>query len=92
MTEKLLMCTPEGFAVNYEINPWMHDQIGHVSPDSATSQWQQLFNKLSVLAEISLIKGDPAWPDLVFYGKRRFAAARKQANHPVQFQTSTAPG
>ncbi len=66
MTEKLLMCTPEGFAVNYEINPWMHDQIGHVSPDSATSQWQQLFNKLSVLAEISLIKGDPAWPDLVF--------------------------
>ena len=32
MTEKLLMCTPEGFAVNYVINPWMHDQIGTYHP------------------------------------------------------------
>lgn len=62
----LVMCSPEGFAVNYEINPWMHDQIGHVSHDLATKQWQMLVDKLSALAEIKLIPGDPAWPDLVF--------------------------
>ena len=66
MSQTLVMCTPEGFAVNYEINPWMHDQIGHVAHDLAAKQWQMLCNKLSAQAEIRLIPGDRAWPDLVF--------------------------
>jgi len=66
MPETLLMCTPEGFAVHYEINPWMRHQIGHVSPELATAQWRALFDKLSALAEVKLMPGDPAWPDLVF--------------------------
>jgi N-dimethylarginine dimethylaminohydrolase len=66
MPETLVMCTPEGFAVNYEINPWMQHQIGHVAPDLAAAQWHLLFDKLSALADVKLIPGDPAWPDLVF--------------------------
>ena len=66
MPETLVMCTPEGFAVNYEINPWMRHQIGHVSSELAAKQWHALFDMLSVLAEVRLIPGDPAWPDLVF--------------------------
>jgi N-dimethylarginine dimethylaminohydrolase len=66
MSETLVMCTPEGFAVNYEINPWMRDQIGHVVPELATTQWHLLYDKLSALAEVKLIPGDSAWPDLVF--------------------------
>jgi N-dimethylarginine dimethylaminohydrolase len=60
------MCTPVGYAINYEINPWMTNQIGHVSPMLAAAQWQALFDNLSMLAEIRLMQGDRAWPDLVF--------------------------
>lgn len=66
MSEQLLMCTPEGFAVNYEINPWMKNQVGKVSPALAAAQWQGLFDRLSPVADISLMPGNPAWPDLVF--------------------------
>ena len=66
MSEQLLMCTPEGFAVNYEINPWMKNQVGKVSPTLAAAQWQGLFDRLSSVADISLMPGNPAWPDLVF--------------------------
>ena len=66
MPESLVMCTPEGFAVNYEINPWMKHQIGNVSHALATRQWQALHEMLASHAEIRLIHGDPTWPDLVF--------------------------
>ena len=66
MSETLLMCSPEGFAVNYEINPWMHHQIGHVSSRLATEQWQMLHDQLARLAEIRTMPASPAWPDLVF--------------------------
>lgn len=66
MPDTLLMCTPEGFAVSYAINPWMQHQIGHVARELAASQWRALFDKLSALAEVKLMQGDPAWPDLVF--------------------------
>lgn len=66
MLETLLMCIPEGFAVNYAINPWMEGQIGRVSPEIAVAQWQMLHAKLSALADIQLMAGNPAWPDLVF--------------------------
>lgn len=66
MNETLVMCSPDGFAVNYEINPWMEHQIGHVSSPLAARQWQMLFDKLSALTEIKVMTGSPAWPDLVF--------------------------
>lgn len=66
MRETLVMRSPEGFAVNYEINPWMQHQIGHVSSPLATEQWQMLHDKLARLAEIRKMPADPAWPDLVF--------------------------
>jgi N-dimethylarginine dimethylaminohydrolase len=65
-SETLLMCRPEGFAIQYEINPWMKDQIGRVSPDLARQQWQGLFSALSEVARIEVMPADPAWPDLVF--------------------------
>jgi N-dimethylarginine dimethylaminohydrolase len=60
------MCNPEGFAVDYEINPWMHHQIGCVAPDLARSQWQALHDGLAEHAEVRVMAGDRAWPDLVF--------------------------
>ena len=64
--ERLLMCTPEGFSVSYEINPWMRDQAGRVSQPLAVSQWQALHARLSSLAKVELMQGSALWPDLVF--------------------------
>ena len=64
--EKLLMCSPEGFAVDYDINPWMTHEIGQVSSRLASSQWRALFDLLSSMAEVEVMQGDRAWPDLVF--------------------------
>jgi N-dimethylarginine dimethylaminohydrolase len=66
MQETILMCTPEGFAVNYEINPWMQHHVGDVSAELASQQWRGLFEQLSLLAEVKLMHGNAAWPDLVF--------------------------
>jgi N-dimethylarginine dimethylaminohydrolase len=66
MSDILLMCSPVGYAVNYEINPWMRHQIGRVTPGLARGQWQGLHRALGDLARIDLMNGDPAWPDLVF--------------------------
>ncbi|MGE5468298.1 MAG: dimethylarginine dimethylaminohydrolase family protein [Ignavibacteria bacterium] len=64
--ETLLMCNPGGFAVRYEINPWMANQIGRVSPEQAMAQWQALVEELSAVAQVEVMPPDPAWPDLVF--------------------------
>jgi N-dimethylarginine dimethylaminohydrolase len=60
------MCSPEGFAVNYEINPWMTGHVGQISRPLAAEQWQFLRQQLAALADIAVMEGDPAWPDLVF--------------------------
>lgn len=60
------MCDPGGFAVRYEINPWMAHQIGRVSPERAKTQWQGLVAALSRVARLEIMPPDPAWPDLVF--------------------------
>lgn len=78
MPETLVMCTPEGFAVNYEINPWMQHQIGHVSHELAITQWRGLFDKLTKLADVKLLRGDPSWPDLVFTANAGLPLAREK--------------
>ena len=66
MTQTLLMCSPEGFAVDYEINPWMQGHVGAIDKPCAERQWQTLRDKLATLARIEVMPGDRAWPDLVF--------------------------
>ena len=64
--EVLVMCQPDGYAVDYEINPWMHDQIGRVDVDLARRQWQALHDGLAACADVAVMPADRAWPDLVF--------------------------
>jgi N-dimethylarginine dimethylaminohydrolase len=66
MNQSLVMCSPDGFTVNYEINPWMKQQIGHVSSCLATEQWQYIFDQLTALATVCVMPASPDWPDLVF--------------------------
>jgi N-dimethylarginine dimethylaminohydrolase len=63
---ELLMCSPEHYAIQYVINPWMKltRQINH---DRALLQWKRLFEILrSLNSRIHLIKQVKGLPDMVF--------------------------
>ncbi len=68
---RLLMCAPEFFTVQYEINPWMNAQR---KPDAvaASDQWQQLVANLAAVAEIVLCEQAPEAPDMVFTANAGF--------------------
>lgn len=62
----ILMCPPDYYGIEYEINPWMNTerQADHAE---AVLQWNQLRSLLQVVgAEISLVEPQPGLPDLVF--------------------------
>ena len=63
---KLLMCRPDYYGIQYEINPWMHIQK-KVNHTSAVKQWNLLYQTiLSCNAEVLLIPPEANWPDMVF--------------------------
>ena len=64
---RLLMCAPDFYGVEYEINPWMH-RAEQPDPQMAQSQWRKLHRVLTqeMGACIELVAQDPACPDMVF--------------------------
>jgi N-dimethylarginine dimethylaminohydrolase len=63
---KLLLCPPEHFGIEYEINPWM-DRTQKTLPVQALEQWRRLHDKLQSLGcHIELIEPQPGLPDMVF--------------------------
>ena len=64
---RFLMCAPDHYGIEYEINPWMHREI---QPDRelARSQWQGLKALLEekLGATVELIPPRPGLPDMVF--------------------------
>ena len=62
----ILMCPPEHYGIEYEINPWMSRERGADHP-LAAQQWTALFNLLTGLgAHVSLVTPAAGLPDLVF--------------------------
>ena len=62
----ILMCPPEFYGVEYEINPWM-DKQRDVDHDLARRQWAALHDLLNDLgANISRLTPVAGLPDLVF--------------------------
>jgi N-dimethylarginine dimethylaminohydrolase len=60
------MCPPAFFAVDYEINSWMHAEVA-VDQDLAMSQWSALRRTYEALGhQVDLIDPVPGLPDLVF--------------------------
>lgn len=64
--EKILMCPPDYFTVDYEINPWMAGQEGSLDLDLAKRQWIALRDALSEHAEIVTMEPQEGLPDMVF--------------------------
>ncbi|HLJ10292.1 MAG TPA: arginine deiminase-related protein [Planctomycetaceae bacterium] len=62
----ILMCPPDFYGIEYEINPWM--SRSRLSDDiRARAQWKALFDLLSALgADIRLMPPVQGLPDLVF--------------------------
>jgi N-dimethylarginine dimethylaminohydrolase len=62
----ILMCRPDHYGVEYEINPWMH--VGtEVDAPIALAQWGALYNAYTLLGEqVELVDQQPGLPDMVF--------------------------
>ncbi len=62
----ILMCPPDFYGIEYEINPWMRKTQGS-DVTRARDQWSRLKSLLESLgAEIHLLPPAPGLPDLVF--------------------------
>ncbi len=63
---KMLMCRPDFYGVEYEINPWM-DKTVAVKHSKAIQQWEFLYQTLkSCGAQVELVTPEKGVPDLVF--------------------------
>ena len=54
-TDRILMCPPDYFTVEYVINPWMAGNAGSMSIELACRQWETLKDTLGRYAEIVTI-------------------------------------
>lgn len=65
-TPHILMCPPDYFGIEYEINPWMNRQR-QSDREVAIAQWRALRNLLEQAgARVSTLDPIPGLPDLVF--------------------------
>ena len=63
---RILMCPPDHYGIEYEINPWMNRSLGAVR-DLAFRQWTTLRDTLvSLGVEVEILSPQPGLPDLVF--------------------------
>lgn len=79
--DRILMCPPDYFTVEYVINPWMAGHESSLDIDLAKQQWQTLRDTLAQHAEIVEMEPQPDLPDMVFtanagvvYGNRAIAS------------------
>ena len=79
--DKILMCPPDYFTVDYVINPWMAGNEDSLNLERAKQQWVRLRDTVSEYAEIVTIDPHPKLPDMVFtanagvvYGNKAIAS------------------
>src|SRR5262249_27152996 len=77
----ILMCPPDYYGIEYEINPWMSRSRG-ASPERSHRQWHALYETLLDLGvRVELMTPQKGLPDLVFtanaglvFGQRFFSS------------------
>jgi len=83
---ELLLCPPDHYGIEYEINPWMHRGQKAV-PALARAQWRGLLDTLQALGcQISLIPAQPKLPDMVFTANAGLVAGRKFIRSNFRFR------
>jgi N-dimethylarginine dimethylaminohydrolase len=79
---RILMCRPDHFGVEYEINPWMHAKEWHDDERTLAEQshreWDGLRETLTFLgAQIEFVPAAAGVPDLVFTANAAIVLDRK---------------
>ncbi|MEW6428199.1 MAG: arginine deiminase-related protein [Thermodesulfobacteriota bacterium] len=84
---RFLMCPPDHYGIEYEINPWMHRQF-QPDRDKARSQWQRLKDLLEtgLDAVVELIEPRPGLPDMVFTANAGYVEAGTFVPSRFRFQ------
>jgi N-dimethylarginine dimethylaminohydrolase len=63
---RILMCPPDYYGIEYEINPWMSRSRG-AAVETAQAQWRRLYEALTGLGVgVETMEPQPGLPDLVF--------------------------
>jgi N-dimethylarginine dimethylaminohydrolase len=77
---RFLVCAPDYFRIDYEINPWMR-RANAVVADNAARQWRELMEVLEgrVGAALERMAPVPGLPDLVFTANAAVVAGRRAA-------------
>jgi N-dimethylarginine dimethylaminohydrolase len=75
---RLLVCPPDYFQIDYEINPWMR-RANVVDPEIAVQQWYRLMEVLECGVGVGLERMTPVpgLPDLVFTANAGIVVGRK---------------
>ncbi|PYJ39311.1 MAG: amidinotransferase [Verrucomicrobia bacterium] len=74
---ELLLCPPDYYGIEYEINPWMSRARG-AEAALVQKQWEQLHATLSKLdCKVHLIAPQPGLPDMVFTANAGLTVGRK---------------
>lgn len=79
--DRILMCPPDFFTVDYVINPWMAGHEDGMNLERARRQWQALAVLVGEFADIVTLEAHPRLPDMVFtanagvvYGNKAIAS------------------
>lgn len=79
--DKILMCPPDHFTVEYVINPWMAGHESSLDIELAKVQWRHLRDSIAEYADIVEMHPEPDLPDMVFtanagavYGNKAIAS------------------
>jgi len=96
-TDRILMCPPDFFSVDYVINPWMDGNTGPPDLQLAREQWDGLKERISREADVVTMSPQPRLPDMVFtanagvvYGRRAIAShfmPMERRKEEVHFKT-----
>ena len=74
---QLLLCPPDHYGIEYEINPWM-DRRRAADAALAKTQWEGLRDQLQSLGcRIELLAAQPGLPDMVFTANAGLVAGKK---------------
>ena len=71
MQPRILMCPPDHYGIEYEINPWMNRSLGAVR-ELAFRQWQNLHDTLAALGvQVETMTPQPGLPGPGLHRQRR---------------------
>ena len=74
---RVLLCPPDHYGIEYEINPWM-DRKRNAEPGLARAQWRGLQAKLQALGcQVEVLAPQPGLPDMVFTANAGLLVGRR---------------